>query len=234
MLGRGAQASRLLLGVLPGALGAPYRRRFCKERQASGRCRSNLGARSGAGLFGPAAALAGCLAIGCANETAPQEGTCGGETPGTSGEIVETGQKLEVACVSFGGYGAPGDSTFRHGIDVRFADSAVVLAVWFHTSITAPVTLDLATPPPASGEAQFGANLFDYRGFEGGPRRLCSAPPGFPVRAAVSGAVKLDKLTVGQDGFLDAADGEITAQFEGCTIELLSIQEQDISVHTLF
>ena len=46
--------------------------------------------------------------------------------------------------------------------------------------------------------------------------------------------MKLDKLTVGQDGFLDAADGEITAQFEGCTIELLSIQEQDISVHTLF
>jgi hypothetical protein len=71
-------------------------------------------------------------------------------------------------------------------------------------------------------------------GLKGGRRALCSAPPGFPVRAAVSGAVKLDKLTVGEDGFLNAADGEITAQFEGCTIDVLSIQDKDISVHTLF
>jgi hypothetical protein len=182
-----------------------------------------------------AAALAGGLAIGCgSNETEPQGGTCPGETPGTDGEIAETGQKLEVDCVAFSSIGKPGTATARHEIAVRFAGSGLVLGAWFHNSITAPVTLDLATPPPAGGEAQFGSDLYDYRGFEGGRQSLCDSPPGFPARAAVAGTVKLDKLTVGPNGFLDAADGEITAQFEGCTIELLSIQDKNISVHTLF
>src|SRR5262245_30916670 len=94
---------------------------------------SGVWARGGGGLFGraaAAAALAAALATGCgANETDAKGPTCSGEMQTTDGEIADTGQKLNTACVSFGGYGAPGSADFRHQIELNFIDKGIVLAI---------------------------------------------------------------------------------------------------------
>lgn len=149
------------------------------------------------------------------------EATCSGIAPDGAFELVEPGKSVGASCATFASYGQPGQSSgYRHSVELRL-EGDVRLGFWFPSTLTAPATLDF----DAGGE--FGADLVDYKGFEGAQQSLCQTPPGFPGNAAKKGKIVIESFTVGADGFLDDIQAKVEVSFAGCSVEAWSISDME-------
>jgi len=146
-------------------------------------------------------------------------------------ELVGSGQSFAIEDASYGGIGAPGTAPHTHLVQLEF--QGIRLEFFFPSGVNEDVTLDLAPPPDDGGSAQ-GASLMDFNGFEGGARSFCAASPGFPENAAVSGTLRIDRIVVGEQGGLCEVVGSIDVALEGCTVEVLQLEDAPLELSADF
>lgn len=147
-----------------------------------------------------------------------------------AGAVTAAGDAFD-ACVTFAEVGMP---PRRHILHLHFSAQIIVeLSVPIDTA--AGSELDFASMDAAPVDAaRATAGVFDYRGFEDGPRALCATQPGFPTNAATSGTVRVDRLAADSGGYIAAIDGSLDATFEGCTIVALGLSGEPLVVHATF
>ena len=157
------------------------------------------------------------LLAGCNSGGSEPDATCSGIIPGGAFDLVEPGKSVGASCATFGSYGQPGQSGgYKHAVELQL-EGDVRLGFWFASSLTAPATLDFA------GNGEFGAELLDYKGFEGGPQSLCATREGFPPSAETGGTIVIESFTLGADGFLDDIKAKVDVSFAGCSVDAWSL-----------
>ena len=157
------------------------------------------------------------LLAACNSGGSEPDATCSGVTPGSTFKLVEPGKSVGVSCATFASYGQPGQSgEYEHSVELHL-EGDVLLGFWFDSSLTAPATLDF------SSNGEFGAELLDYRGFEGGPRSLCATPGGFPPNDVTGGTIVIESFTLGADGVLDDIKAKVDVSFAGCSVDAWSL-----------
>ena len=169
-------------------------------------------------------------ALGCGGVDDPNGlPGCVGEAGG--GTVAAQGEQFE-ACVALASIGDPADPG-RHVLELYFSDD-VVLSITLPGAAMSGDTLELGVVDDVNTDVSHAtADMMDYHGFEGGPRSLCTTPPGFPPNAATSGSARVDAIE--RDGErLTGVDGALDATFEGCTIEALGISGAKLEVHATF
>jgi hypothetical protein len=146
---------------------------------------------------------------------------CQGVSMSGSFDLVEPGKSVQAACLTFGSYGLPDQNpAYHHSVDLRL-DGDVRLGFWFPNTLTAPATLDFSTT------GDFGAELFDYQGFEGGSQPLCDTAAGFPPNAGTKGTITIESFSVGADGFLTDIHAKIDVSFAGCSVDAWAVSSAE-------